>query len=39
MVLVKLCSLGTESREGNVDLATLGAPTNMSHMYLVEWDN
>lgn len=27
VVLVKLCSLGTESREGNLDPATLLTPT------------
>ena len=37
MVLVKLCSLGTESRKRNLDLVILGAPTNMRQLYLVGW--
>ena len=35
VVLVKTCSLGTESREGNLDLATLLTPSNMRLLYLV----
>lgn len=29
MVLVKSCSLGTESKEGNLDLATVLTPASM----------
>lgn len=35
MVLVKSCSLGTESKEGNLDLATLLTPASMKLLYLM----
>lgn len=34
MLLVKLCSLGIESREGNLNLATILTPTSVRTLYL-----
>lgn len=38
VILVKPCSLGTERREGNLELATLLAPANIRPLYhWCEW--